>query len=722
MDSCAGDVVSNTSCCIVRRVQNIASVTSDPERSGRNELDSHADTIVAGANCVLIERTGKVVSVSPFSSEYNSIDDIPIATVATAYDTGKGETYILIYNEALYFGDRMSHTLLCPNQLRHNGLIVDDVPVQYSEKSTHSIFIEEANLRIPLHLDGIISGFTTRQPSMAELADISNHVEMTSADDWNPDSKDFAKAEEKALTNRRIDQTSTRDEESPVIMTVDDQRRRIAAMVVERYKETCNAYTSIELELAEMNDIYGNDDSVLVPRLIKAARIVPKIEEVTFGETITIPGLASDLIATSSVAAIRRGDLRSEITPSTLAKKWMIGTIAAQRTMQVTTQLGVRTLMNPAERRFRTAMPHLRYPRLQGTFYADTLKGDVKSIRGFKYAHIIGNGHGFSKFYPMTRKNETVQSLDDFVQQYGIMEKLVTDGDPTMEDSKAWKKATSTYKINQQWTEPHSPWQNRAELDVREAKRGIRRFTKRTGSPRRLWCFLGELVTQIRSFTAYDSPFLRGRCAAESVLGYTPDISPWIQHGWYDIVWYHDSDKQDKLGRWLGVATRHGGGDAYWILPLSCSPIVRSTVWSMTPEEEQTPEVQERIITLQTSIQARIGDLLDNDDIDPNIAEFFPAPDGNLFVEDAPEEEEKPEDRRSDADDFTPDAYDTYLNAQVLLPRGGESQHATIIGRSKNAEGIPFGKFNSNPILDTREYLARFDDVQMEWSRCMLLI
>jgi hypothetical protein len=62
----------------------------------------------------------------------------------------------------------------------------------------------------------------------------------------------------------------------------------------------------INLEIvAEMNDIYGNNDSVLVPRLIKAARIVPKIEEVTFGETITIlSGLASDLIATSSVAAI----------------------------------------------------------------------------------------------------------------------------------------------------------------------------------------------------------------------------------------------------------------------------------------------------------------------------------------------------------------------------------------------------------------------------------
>jgi hypothetical protein len=113
----------------------------------------------------------------------------------------------------------MSHTLLCPNQLRHHGLIVDDIPVQYLEKSTHSIFIEEANLRIPLHLNGVISGFTTRQLSMEELADVSNHyVEMT-------------------LATQCIDQTSTQEEEYLVITTVDNQRQQIAAMKVERYKE-----------------------------------------------------------------------------------------------------------------------------------------------------------------------------------------------------------------------------------------------------------------------------------------------------------------------------------------------------------------------------------------------------------------------------------------------------------------------------------------------------
>jgi hypothetical protein len=50
------------------------------------------------------------------------------------------------------------------------------------------------------------------------------------------------------------------------------------------------------------------------------------------------------------------------------------------------------------------------------------------------------------------------------------------------------------------------------------------------------------------------------------------------------------------------------------------------------------------------------------------------------------------------------------LNAQVLLPRGGESKRATTIGWSKHAEGIPFGKSFYDPILGTREYLARFDN------------
>ena len=104
------------------------------------------------------------------------------------------------------------------------------------------------------------------------------------------------------------------------------------------------------------------------------------------------------------------------------------------------------------------------------------------------------------------------------------------------------------FRIKQTTTEPYSPWQNRAELDVRAVKPSIRRFTKKTRSPKRLWCFLGIHICAKRGCTAYDTVNLRGRCAAEFVLGYTPDISAYVQHEWYETIWYQDRDRESKIG------------------------------------------------------------------------------------------------------------------------------------------------------------------------------
>jgi flavin reductase (DIM6/NTAB) family NADH-FMN oxidoreductase RutF len=99
----------------------------------RCELDSHADTCVAGANCRLISHEGRKVSVHPYSEEYKPIHDVIIGSVATLWvDPTDGQSYILIIHEALYFGKRLADTLLCPNQLRAHGLKVEDVPKQFN--------------------------------------------------------------------------------------------------------------------------------------------------------------------------------------------------------------------------------------------------------------------------------------------------------------------------------------------------------------------------------------------------------------------------------------------------------------------------------------------------------------------------------------------------------------------------------------------------------------
>jgi hypothetical protein len=91
------------------------SADSDKDQT---ELDSHADTCVAGANTTPLWFTDQTVSVSPFIGEYKPLQDIPVASVTTAWDNpADGSTLLLLINEALYFGDRMLHSLICPNQL-----------------------------------------------------------------------------------------------------------------------------------------------------------------------------------------------------------------------------------------------------------------------------------------------------------------------------------------------------------------------------------------------------------------------------------------------------------------------------------------------------------------------------------------------------------------------------------------------------------------------------
>jgi hypothetical protein len=132
----------------------------------QSELDSHADTCAAGANIRVTNYTDTMVGVSPFSDSYEAIKDVPIATVATAWeDPATGDMFVLYIHGALYFGDMMSHTLLCPNQLRSNGWKVQDMPKQFLTESAHAILDPTGTLWMPLEMRGVISYLLMRRPT-----------------------------------------------------------------------------------------------------------------------------------------------------------------------------------------------------------------------------------------------------------------------------------------------------------------------------------------------------------------------------------------------------------------------------------------------------------------------------------------------------------------------------------------------------------------------------
>ena len=89
----------------------------------------------------------KSCTVHPFNDSYKPIENISIINGFTAVDTSNGETYILEINHAIYFTKAMAHSLLYPNQARHNNVIINDVPRCYDSKSEFNICFPDSNIK-----------------------------------------------------------------------------------------------------------------------------------------------------------------------------------------------------------------------------------------------------------------------------------------------------------------------------------------------------------------------------------------------------------------------------------------------------------------------------------------------------------------------------------------------------------------------------------------------
>ena len=82
------------------------------------------------------------------------------------------------------------------------------------------------------------------------------------------------------------------------------------------------------------------------------------------------------------------------------------------------------------------------------------------------------------------------------------------------------------------------------------------------------------------SFAAY----LQGRTPLEALTGETPDISQYLDFGFYNRVWFKEDAGlgETKIGRFLGVSHHTGSLMSYWVLPASGIPMSRTTVQRVT--------------------------------------------------------------------------------------------------------------------------------------------
>jgi hypothetical protein len=318
---------------------------------------------------MIINKTDRQVSVTPFIKSLGSIQKVPIITAAIAYDNPRSrKVFILVIRQALYFPD-MKRCLLCPMQMRLNDVVLNEQPKFLTTHPTdqdHAIILED--LTISLNIFNVASFFHGRTPTRKEYKECKR-IELTyPSPEWITNSDVYAEEESKCL-----------DEEGNA----------------RKFKGTRRTSSVV------------HDDGEFI-RSINALTIShDEIRETVSGINSEKFKLNADVICTS----------------------WGIGKNIAENTIKATTHFRVQTVRHPnVERQWQTWNGPLQYHRLDHAVYHDTMYSQVKFSRGNKCCKIYVTDFGWSRLIPITKESEVHETLDLFLGGYGIPKALISDG------------------------------------------------------------------------------------------------------------------------------------------------------------------------------------------------------------------------------------------------------------------------------------------------------
>ena len=152
-------------------------------------LDSHADISCAGRDAhILAQNDGRTCTVHPFNDSYDPMTGIKIVNVLYKYENAEGEEYVLEVNQCLDFSDTMVHSILCTNQARHAGILVNDVPKVCDGTSSQDIRTRDGSVSMPLEMNGPIPYLPISKPTSNDIEYLPR-IKLTADDiEWDPHS------------------------------------------------------------------------------------------------------------------------------------------------------------------------------------------------------------------------------------------------------------------------------------------------------------------------------------------------------------------------------------------------------------------------------------------------------------------------------------------------------------------------------------------------------
>ncbi len=203
-------------------------------------------------------------------------------------------------------------------------------------------------------------------------------------------------------------------------------------------------------------------------------------------------GIALDQHVTVSIAALDTtktapGRIHSKagkpVDAETLAKHWLIPANHTARTVDRTTQRGVRTMLNPTlSCCFPTNNCMLRYPPMPHPVFGDTMFAGMESKNGNKCCQVFATNFGWAHAHPLKQKGEAHEALSLMFKHDGVPPEMILDS-PKEQIKGAFKRKLKEVNCHLSVTEPYSPWQQAAEGCIHELKQGVSRKMIKTGAP-----------------------------------------------------------------------------------------------------------------------------------------------------------------------------------------------------------------------------------------------
>jgi hypothetical protein len=200
-----------------------------------------------------------------------------------------------------------------------------------------------------------------------------------------------------------------------------------------------------------------------------------------------------------------------------------------------------------------------------------------------------------------------------------------------------------------------------------------------------------------------------------SMSGYshssTADISHICEFAWFDWVMLRDNiptfpDHKLILGHYLLPATDVGLALTAKILKSNGQVVYRSTLRHLTDLEHACLVLTADRKSFDNSIAERLGPAAQ----DTDFLAYVLTPEYELFGDEGDADFDFDLDPDHTDLEVTPEVGNNYIGVDLLFPKGGTMSRGRVTAQKRDADGNPKGRANSNPILDSREYMVTFDD------------